>query len=57
MGRKTTITKDMILEAAYELLDGSGISSVGIKQIAASLNCSTQPVSWHFGSMMELRKE
>lgn len=57
MGRKTTITKEMILEAAYELLDGSGISSVAIKQIAAKLQCSTQPVSWHFGSMTELRKE
>ena len=57
MGRKTTITKEMILEAAYELLDESGISSVAIKQIASRLNCSTQPISWHFGSMMELRKE
>ncbi len=57
MGRKTKITKEMILEAAYALLDESGIGAVGIKSIAARLGCSTQPVSWHFGSMPELKKE
>ena len=57
MGRKEKITKDMILEAAYELLDESGIGAVAIKAIAAKLGCSTQPVSWHFGSMTDLKKE
>ena len=57
MGRKTKITREMILEAAYELLDEAGINAVAIKQIAAKLGCSTQPVSWQFGSMHELKKE
>lgn len=57
MGRKTQITKEMILEASYELLEESGIEAVAIKQIAAKLGCSTQPVSWQFGSMAELKKE
>ena len=57
MGRKTKITREMILEASYELLDESGINAVAIKQIAAKLGCSTQPVSWQFGSMSELKKE
>ncbi len=57
MGRKTKITREMILEAAYELLDEAGISNVAIKTIAAKLGCSTQPVSWQFGSMTELKKE
>ena len=57
MGRKTQITKEMILEAAFELLDESGIGAVGIKPIAAKLGCSTQPVSWQFGSMTDLKKE
>lgn len=57
MGRKTKITKDMILESAYELLDESGIGAVAIKLIAEKLGCSTQPVSWQFGSMAELKKE
>ncbi len=57
MGRKTKITREMILDAAYELLEESGIGAVAIKPIAAKLDCSTQPVSWQFGSMTELRKE
>ena len=57
MGRKTKISREMILEAAYELLEESGIAAVAIKQIAAKLDCSTQPVSWQFGSMAELKKE
>jgi len=57
MGRKAKISKDMVLQAAYELLDESGISAVAIKPIAAKLGCSTQPVSWIFGSMTELKKE
>ena len=57
MGRKTKITREMILEAAYELLDESGIGAAAIKSIASRLGCSTQPVSWQFGSMAELKKE
>ncbi len=57
MGRKTRITKEMILQAAYEILEESGIGAVGIKAIAAKLGCSTQPVSWQFGSMTDLKKE
>ncbi|MCR4850756.1 MAG: TetR family transcriptional regulator [Lachnospiraceae bacterium] len=57
MGRKTKITREMILQTAYELLDESGIGAVAIKSIASRLGCSTQPVSWQFGSMTELKKE
>ncbi len=57
MGRKTQITREMILNVAYELLDEKGIGSVAIKLIAERLGCSTQPVSWQFGSMNELKKE
>lgn len=57
MGRKAKIDKQMILEAAYALLDEGGIEAVAIKSIAQRLGCSTQPVSWHFGSMTELKKE
>ncbi len=47
----------MILEAADELLDEAGIGAVAIKQIAAKLNCSSQPISWQFESMTNLKKE
>ena len=57
MGRKAKISKEMVLQAAFELLDESGTGAVAIKNIAAKLGSSTQPVSWIFGSMTELKKE
>lgn len=57
MGRKAKITKEMVLQAAFDLLDEGGINAVAIKSIAAKLECSTQPISWIFGSMMDLKRE
>ena len=56
MPRKVRITKEKILEAALGLLIREGYDSVNINNIARELNCSTQPISWHFGNMEGLRK-
>lgn len=50
------IPKDMILKAALELLIEQGYGNVTIKSVAEKFNCSTQPVSWHFGNMEGFRK-
>lgn len=57
MGRKTQITKEIMLQAAYEILKEEGYSMVNIKTIAAKVGCSTQPISWQFGNMQKMRKE
>lgn len=57
MGRKTQITKETMLQAAYEILLEDGYSMVNIKTIAAKVGCSTQPISWQFGNMQGMRKE
>ena len=57
MGRKTQITKEIMLQAAYEILKEEGYSMVNIKTIAAKVGCSTQPISWQFGNMQGMRKE
>lgn len=57
MGRKTQITKEAMLEAAYEILENAGYGAVNIKTIAARVGCSTQPISWQFGNMQGLRRE
>ena len=57
MARKVTISKDMILDAALRLLIREGYSNVNIKTIAAELNCSTQPIAWHFENMNAMRTE
>ena len=57
MGRKATVTKEKILETGFDMIEESGYQSVNIKTLAAKVGCSTQPISWHFGNMGELRKE
>ena len=57
MARKTTISKEMILETALKMLIRDGYQSVNIKTLAAELGCSTQPIAWHFENMDEMRRE
>ncbi len=56
MPSRPKIPKDMILQAALELLIENGYSNVTIKTVAERLDSSTQPVSWHFGNMDGFRK-
>lgn len=50
------ITKNMILETGFKLVQKSGIESVNSRSIAKILDCSTQPVFSQFSSMEELRQ-
>ena len=51
MGRKTQITKEMILETALKMLIRDGYASITVKNLAAEIGCSTQPIVWHFDNM------
>lgn len=57
MARKIEISKEVMLQAAYEILKEDGYDSVNIKTIAAKVGCSTKPISWQFGNMPQMRKE
>jgi len=57
MARKVQINKEIILQAALEMLIREGYSTVNIKSLAKEIGCSTQPIAWHFGNMDGLRKE
>ena len=56
MARKTTISREVILEAALKMLIRDGYASVNVKTLAAEIGCSTQPIVWHFESMEGLRR-
>lgn len=49
------IPKEFILEHALQMLIRDGYAAVNIKALAEDIGCSTQPISWHFGSMEGLR--
>ncbi len=55
MARKVTVSREVILEAALNMLIRDGYSSVNIKTLAAEIGCSTQPIAWHFENMDGLR--
>lgn len=56
MARKTQISKEVILQAALEMLIEKGYSSINIKTLSQKIGCSTQPLVWHFENMEGLRK-
>jgi len=56
VARKTQVSKEMILQAALEMLIRDGYSTINIKTLSKEIGCSTQPLVWHFESMAGLRK-
>jgi len=56
MGRKTQITKEIILETALQMLISEGYAAITVKTLAARIGCSTQPIVWHFENMTGFRR-
>lgn len=56
MGRRTQITRQIILDAALQLLIREGYGSINIKSLAKEIGCSTQPIVWHFENMQCFRR-
>ena len=54
MARKETITKDEILNAAFQMTRQDGFSQVSARTLAARAGCSTQPIFRVYKNMEEL---
>lgn len=57
MARKETITKNEILNAAFEMTRQNGFSQVSARTLAAKAGCSTQPIFRVYKNMEELGEE
>ena len=57
MPPKQSITKEMVVDAAFVLVRKKGIAALSARNIAKSLNCSTQPIYSCFKTMSDLEKE
>ena len=57
MPPKVKISKENIIEAAIRLIRNEGAEAINARTLAASLNCSTQPIFSNFATMEELQKE
>ena len=57
MARKESITKQMIIDGAFELLKKEGVEAVTARKLAAHIGCSTQPIFRVYENMDELLTE
>lgn len=56
MPPKAKITKDMIIDAAFEVARKTGGENINARTVSKKLGCSTQPVMYHFATIEELKR-
>ena len=57
MPTKIKISKDMILEAAFEIVRKDGIEKLSNRELANKLKCSIRPIYYQFENVEEMQKE
>lgn len=57
MPPKITVTREQILDAAFELVRREGLPALSARRLANALGCSTQPIYRAYGSIDELRAD
>lgn len=55
MPPKPKITREMVLDAAFELVRREGQAALNVRTLARRLNCSTQPILYTFATVEALR--
>lgn len=53
---KAKITREMVVDAAFETARITGIENVNARTVSEKLGCSTQPVMYHFARIEELKR-
>lgn len=56
MPPKAKITREMVLDAAFEVARAGGAQRVNARSVAQKLGCSTQPVMYHFATIEEMKR-
>ena len=54
---KQKITKELIIETAFEIVRKEGLENLLVKNIAAKLNCSVQPIYSYCANMEGVKQE
>ncbi|MCR5031443.1 MAG: WHG domain-containing protein [Lachnospiraceae bacterium] len=57
MPRKTMITKEMLSDSAFALLQEEGVEEVTARKLAAKQGCSTQPIFHVYNGMEDIIRE
>ena len=51
----TKVTKEMIIDAAFEIAKEMGTENITARTVSQKLGCSTQPVLYHFKTIEDVR--
>ena len=57
MSTQAKITKEIILQAAFEIARVNGLEKVSNREIAKKINCFIRPIYYYFKNTEELNKE
>src|SRR5215469_13727343 len=57
MPRTSSITKEMIIDAAFEIARADGFTALSARNIAKKMVCSTQPIYWIYENMEVLKQD
>ena len=55
MPPKPKITREMVLDAAFDLVREKGQAALNVRSVAKRLGCSTQPVLYNFATVVSLK--
>ncbi len=56
MPPKAKITKEMVIDAAFEVARAEGAENVNARTVSQKLGCSTQPVMYHFATIEDMKR-
>ena len=56
MPAKIKATKEMIIDAAFAIARETGAENINARTVSERLNCSTQPVMYHFATIEQLKR-
>lgn len=56
MSAKAKVTKEMIVDAAFDIARESSADNINARTVSEKLRCSTQPVMYHFATIEELKR-
>lgn len=56
MPPKSRISRDMIIDAAFDIARADGAENINARTVAKRLGCSTQPIMYHFKTIEDLKK-
>lgn len=57
MSKNVTITKDMILASAFDIVREKGLEGISNRELAKKLNCSIRPIYYQFQNVEKLYNE